>query len=92
MRSIPAALLGLAAMGIGQAVMSAVMSMTPVHLKHGDADLRIIGFVISGHIAGMYAASPLVGMRPTASAAGRSFCSGAPFCSHRSRWQGRGTA
>jgi len=62
MRSIPAALLGLAAMCIGQAVMSAVMSMTPVHLKHGDADLRIIGFVISGHIAGMYAASPLVGM------------------------------
>jgi MFS family permease len=42
--------------------MSAVMSMTPIHLKHGDADLRIIGFVISGHIAGMYAASPLVGM------------------------------
>lgn len=60
--SIPAALLGLAAMCIGQAVMSAVMSMTPIHLKHGDADLRIIGFVISGHIAGMYAASPLVGM------------------------------
>ena len=61
-RSIPAAFLGLAAMCIGQAVMSAVMSMTPVHLKHGDADLRIIGFVISGHIAGMYIASPLVGM------------------------------
>lgn len=61
-RSVPAALLGLAAMSVGQAVMSAVMSMTPVHLKHGDADLRIIGFVISGHIAGMYAASPLVGM------------------------------
>lgn len=61
-RAIPAAFLGLAAMCIGQAVMSAVMSMTPVHLKHGDADLRIIGFVISGHIAGMYIASPLVGM------------------------------
>ncbi|MCO5223541.1 MAG: MFS transporter [Thermomicrobiales bacterium] len=61
-RSIPAAAVGLAAMCIGQAVMSAVMSMTPIHLKHGDADLRIIGFVISGHIAGMYAASPLVGM------------------------------
>ena len=61
-RSVPAAFLGLAAMSVGQAVMSAVMSMTPVHLKHGDADLRIIGFVISGHIAGMYAASPLVGM------------------------------
>jgi MFS family permease len=61
-RAIPAAFLGLAAMCIGQAVMTSVMSMTPIHLKHGDADLRIIGLVISGHIAGMYAASPLVGM------------------------------
>lgn len=61
-RSIPAAFLGLSAMCVGQAVMSAVMSMTPVHLKHGDADLQIIGLVISGHIAGMYVASPLVGM------------------------------
>lgn len=61
-RAIPAAFLGLAAMCIGQAVMSSVMSMTPIHLMHGDADLRIIGFVISGHIAGMYVASPLVGM------------------------------
>ncbi|MBX3069472.1 MAG: MFS transporter [Thermomicrobiales bacterium] len=60
-RSIPAASLGLMSMAIGQSVMVAVMSMTPVHLKHGDADLRIIGFVISGHITGMYIASPLVG-------------------------------
>ncbi len=60
-RGIPAASLGLTAMAIGQSVMVAVMSMTPVHLKHGDADLRIIGFVISGHITGMYIASPLVG-------------------------------
>jgi MFS family permease len=60
--SIPPATLGLLSMIIGQAVMVAVMSMTPVHLKHGDADLRIIGFVISGHITGMYIASPLVGM------------------------------
>jgi len=60
-RSIPAASLGLTSMAIGQSVMVAVMSMTPVHLKHGGADLRIIGFVISGHITGMYIASPLVG-------------------------------
>ncbi|MEZ4499230.1 MAG: MFS transporter [Thermomicrobiales bacterium] len=60
-RRIPAASLGLSSMAIGQSVMVAVMSMTPVHLKHGDADLRIIGFVISGHITGMYIASPLVG-------------------------------
>ena len=42
--------------------MVAVMSMTPVHLRHADAGLRVIGLVISLHIAGMYAASPLVGM------------------------------
>jgi MFS family permease len=60
--AVPSALLGLAAMAAGHAVMVGVMSMTPVHLHHGDASLRIIGFVISGHIAGMYVASPLVGM------------------------------
>ncbi len=60
--AIPSAKLGLISMGVGQAVMVAVMSMTPVHLKHGDADLRIIGFVISGHITGMYVLSPVVGM------------------------------
>lgn len=56
------ALLGLAAVATGHASMVAVMSMTPVHLQHGDASLRIIGLVISGHITGMYAASPLVGI------------------------------
>jgi MFS family permease len=61
-RTIPAAMLGFVAMAIGQAVMVAVMSMTPVHLQHGEASLKIIGFVISGHITGMYIASPLVGI------------------------------
>jgi MFS family permease len=60
--SRPAALLGLTAMALGHAVMVAVMSMTPVHLRHSDASLRVIGLVISVHITGMYVASPLVGM------------------------------
>jgi MFS family permease len=60
--AVPAARIGLAAMMIGQAVMTAVMSMTPVHLKHAGESLRVVGFVISIHIAGMYAFSPLVGM------------------------------
>lgn len=60
--AVPAARVGLAAMMIGQAVMTAVMSMTPVHLKHAGESLRVVGFVISIHIAGMYAFSPLVGM------------------------------
>lgn len=60
--SLPSAALGLFAMAAGHAVMVGVMSMTPVHLQHGDASLRIIGLVISGHITGMYIASPLVGI------------------------------
>ena len=58
----PTARIGLASIVFGHAVMVAVMSMTPVHLRHADAGLRVIGLVISLHIAGMYAASPLVGM------------------------------
>ena len=60
--SIPAATVGLASMALGQAVMVAVMSMTPVHLHHAGATLGVIGAIISGHIAGMYIASPLVGI------------------------------
>jgi MFS family permease len=60
-REHPTAILGLASMVAGHMVMVAVMSMTPVHLDHAGASLQIIGFVISGHISGMYIASPLVG-------------------------------
>jgi MFS family permease len=38
------------------------MVMTPLHMSHGHAELEVIGFVISVHILGMYAFSPLVGM------------------------------
>jgi MFS family permease len=41
--------------------MVGVMVMTPVHLGHGGASLRVVGVVISVHIAGMYAASPVFG-------------------------------
>jgi MFS family permease len=57
----PGATLGLASMVLGQMVMTAVMSMTPVHLNHQGASLGVIGTIISGHITGMYIASPLVG-------------------------------
>ncbi len=60
----PAARLGIAAVAVGHVVMVGVMSMTPVHLGewHGDADvLRVVGIVLSLHIAGMYALSPVVG-------------------------------
>ncbi|MFE0640336.1 MFS transporter [Streptomyces sp. NPDC058877] len=41
--------------------MVSIMSMTPVALTHHGADIQLIGFVLSGHIAGMYAFSPLMG-------------------------------
>lgn len=53
--------LGITAVAIGHAVMVMVMVMTPVHMKHVDVQLQLIGLVISVHIAGMYALSPLVG-------------------------------
>ena len=37
------------------------MVMTPVHMAHVDVTLTVIGFVISIHVLGMYAFSPLVG-------------------------------
>jgi MFS family permease len=58
----PSAAVGLLAMAGGHAVMIGVMAMTPIHLQHGGASLGIIGLVISGHIGGMYIASPLVGV------------------------------
>jgi MFS family permease len=55
------ALFSLAAIVIGHIAMVSVMVMTPVHMAHVDVRLVIIGFVISVHVAGMYAFSPLVG-------------------------------
>jgi MFS family permease len=50
----------LSSMVISQVTMVAVMTMTPVHLKlHGHEGVS--PYVISLHIAGMYAFSPLVG-------------------------------
>jgi MFS family permease len=62
--AVPAARLGVGAVTVGHLVMVAVMSMTPVHIgeSHGDADvLRIVGIVLSLHIAGMFALAPVVG-------------------------------
>lgn len=61
-RGRPDAALGLATVALGHAVMVSVMVMTPLHMRHGDASLQVIGFVISLHILGMFAFSPLVGM------------------------------
>ncbi|MEO3742965.1 MFS transporter [Plantactinospora sp. B5E13] len=64
LRARPVARLGVAAVAVGHLVMVGVMTMTPVHLGewHSDADvLRIVGVVLSLHIAGMFAFAPVVG-------------------------------
>ncbi len=58
---LPAVRLATLAMMVGQGVMVSTMVMTPLHMTDGDQSLRLIGFVISVHIMGMYALSPLVG-------------------------------
>ena len=57
--------LGVAATAIGHVVMVGVMAMPPVHIRHGGhgaADtLRIVGIVLSLHVAGMFAFAPIMG-------------------------------
>jgi MFS family permease len=57
--------LGVSAMAVGHMVMVGVMAMTPVHIRSAGHDaahtLRVVGVVLSFHIAGMYAFSPVMG-------------------------------
>ncbi len=57
----PKALFAILAIAVGHVAMVSVMVMTPVHMAHVDVSLTIIGLVISVHVLGMYAYSPLVG-------------------------------
>jgi MFS family permease len=61
----PGGRLGLTSVVVSHSVMVGVMVMTPVHMGHAGGSpgttLRIIGLVISVHVAGMYFFSPLVG-------------------------------
>ena len=57
----PRALFAIASIAIGHVAMVSVMVMTPVHMAHVDVSLNIIGLVISIHILGMYAFSPIIG-------------------------------
>jgi MFS family permease len=50
-----------AGLASAHAAMVAVMVMTPLHMEHGGAELRVIGIVISVHVLGMFAFAPLVG-------------------------------
>jgi MFS family permease len=61
LRGMPVARLALAAIAMGHVAMVSIMVMTPVHMRHVDVSLTIIGVVISVHVAGMYAFSPVMG-------------------------------
>jgi MFS family permease len=60
-RKNPTALFAIAAIAIGHVAMVSVMVMTPIHMAHVDVTLTVIGLVISIHIVGMYAFSPIIG-------------------------------
>jgi MFS family permease len=62
LKTRPRAVLGIGTIAIGHVVMVMIMVMTPVHMAHVDVTLQLIGLVISVHVAGMYAFSPIVGM------------------------------
>ena len=55
------AVIAVGAMAVGQAVMVAIMTVTPLHMEDGAHEQQIIGLVISLHIVGMYLFSPIVG-------------------------------
>ncbi|MCK1796454.1 MFS transporter [Streptomyces sp. XM4193] len=60
-RASPRARLAFVTITGAHTAMVSVMVMTPVDLTHHGADIELVGLVLSGHIAGMYAFSPVMG-------------------------------
>ncbi|MER6996446.1 MFS transporter [Streptomyces sp. NPDC000410] len=60
-RESPRARLALVTVTVSHTAMVSIMTMTPLALSHHGAGIELIGLVISGHIAGMYAFSPVMG-------------------------------
>ena len=52
----------IAVIAIAQAVMVAIMAMTPAHLTHHGYSISVVGLTISLHIAGMFALAPVFGL------------------------------
>jgi MFS family permease len=57
----PAVLAAVAALACAQATMVLIMTITPIHLDDHGHSLGTVGFVISGHVVGMFALAPLSG-------------------------------
>lgn len=60
-RERPVLAYAVAGLACAHAAMVAVMVMTPLHMEHGGAELRVIGIVISVHVLGMFGFAPVVG-------------------------------
>lgn len=58
----PQARLAVAAMVTAQVVMVGVMTMTPIHMDDGGQAASTIGLMMTIHILGMYAFSPVIGL------------------------------
>jgi MFS family permease len=61
-RARPVLAFAVLGMACAHAAMVGIMIMTPLHMEHGHAELRVIGLVISLHVLGMFGFSPLVGI------------------------------
>ncbi|MDH3681048.1 MAG: MFS transporter [Acidimicrobiia bacterium] len=58
----PRARIAVAAMITAQMVMVGVMTMTPIHMDDGGQSASTIGLMMTIHIFGMYAFSPIIGL------------------------------
>ncbi|MGO1638789.1 MAG: MFS transporter, partial [Ancrocorticia populi] len=52
---------GVLAILTAQAIMVAIMTMTPVHVVHHGGTIELVGITISMHILGMYLLAPVAG-------------------------------
>ncbi|WP_432926861.1 MFS transporter [Microbispora sp. CA-135349] len=72
----PAARFAVALVAVAHAMMVMVMVMTPLHMQHHGMSLRLVGVVISLHVLGMYAFSPVFGWLADRLGAVRVACAG----------------
>ncbi|XVQ85293.1 MFS transporter [Microbispora siamensis] len=61
---------------VAHAMMVMVMVMTPLHMQHHGMSLQVVGVVISLHVLGMYALSPVFGWLADRLGAVRTACAG----------------
>ncbi|WP_418606058.1 MFS transporter [Georgenia sp. SUBG003] len=57
----PVARFAVVLIAVAHATMVMIMSMTPLHMTHDGMGLEVVGIVISAHVLGMFALSPVFG-------------------------------